>query len=285
MLAYFKIYRPLNLLFIGIAQLLVAYFLFFDAQWHDLWSSGILFLVIGTVTIAAFGYWLNDYYDYERDQLNERNRMNVRLFNPLVLIVHLLAFLFVIFYCANRLNLASVIIFISSLAILWIYNLKLKDVVLIGNVLVALLSFVSIYMLAWLYPEIDSRLLLHFAMMAGMLNFCREIIKDAEDIEGDARTGSRTLAVIYGKATSNKMVYYSVLFTISFLVISLYYQKQYFEGALLYLYWSYNLLFVVVPLYKIALDIRYIHTKQEYAEMSNLLKYVIFTGIISLFFF
>lgn len=285
MLEYFKTYRPLNLLFIGFAQILAAYFLYFDASIAELYIAGVHWLVMGTLGVASFGYWMNDYFDVERDAINQRKRFNVRALPKPVLLIHLLVFLLVVFYSANQLNVLISICFVASLLILWLYNWKLKDYAFIGNILIALLSFVSVFMLGWLFPEIDKRLLLHFAFLAGMINFCRELIKDGEDVDGDKATGAKTIPVIWGKETTNRLVYFGVLFIVSFVIISLYYQQQYFKGALMYLYWAYNIFFVIIPLYSIALNVRNLEQKSEYSKMSREFKYVLFTGILSILFF
>ena len=285
MLAYLKVYRPLNLLFIGIAQFLASYYLYFDAEFIEIWNRGVGYLLLGTLSIAAFAYWLNDFYDAERDALNGRNRLNVKSLNPLVLIIHLLSFLSLILWSANHLSLLLSMCFAIAILCLWLYNYFLKDFPLIGNVLIALLSFLSVYMVGWLFPEIDKRLLLHFGMLAAMINFCRELVKDAEDEEGDRLTGAKTIAVLWGNTVINRIVYFSILFIISFTIMSLYYQKQYFAAPLLYVYWLYYLLFVIIPLYSIALKIKFISEKQEYSDLSSQFKYILFTGILSILFF
>lgn len=285
MLSYLKIYRPLNLIFIGVAQILAAYFLYFDSTLSLVLEAGVLWLAIGTVTIAAFAYWMNDYYDFERDAINKEGRMNVRSLSKAILLIHLLSFLLIIFLAANHLNSTITICFILSLITLWLYNFLLKDYPLIGNMLIGILSFISVFMVGWLFVEIDKRLLLHYGLLAGLVNFCRELVKDAEDLEGDRATGSKTIAVIWGIETVNKIVYYSILFTISFIVISLYYQKQYYSGALLYVYWSFYLIFVVIPLYQVALDIKFVIQKSDYTKLSRKLKYILYTGILSILFF
>lgn len=285
MLAYLRIYRPLNLIFIGAAQILTAYFLYFDASIGLLYEAGLHWLVLGTTAVAAFGYWMNDYFDFERDRINNRGRFNIRSIPKPVLIIHLLVFLLAVFYSANHLNVLISLCFVGSLLVLWFYNWKLKDLAFIGNILIAVLSFLSVFMVGWLFPEIDRRLLLHYAFLAAMLNFCRELIKDAEDLDGDKATGARTIPAIWGNNTTNRIVYFSILFVVSFVIISLYYQQQYFKGVLLYVYWAYYILFVIFPLYNIALNVRTVEAKEQYSKMSRELKYVVFTGILSILFF
>ena len=111
------------------------------------------------------------------------------------------------------------------------------------------------------------------------------MVKDGEDAIGDRETGAKTVPIVFGFETLNIAAYVLILFTVSFSIISLYYQSMYFTQPLNYVYYGYYALFVLVPLYKIAVDVRYADSKEEYAKLSLWLKYVLFTGILSIVFF
>lgn len=285
MLDYLRSFRPLNLLFIGLAQGLTAFFLYFDANLQMLIERDMHWLIIGTLSVAALGYWINDLYDSERDAINRPAKRGPASYPRLFVILNLVLLVLIMLNAAWMLGLRYLLCFGGVSILLWLYNYKLKDVALLGNLIIAFLSFFSVFMVRWLFPEMDVRLLLHFSLLAGLLTLCRELVKDAEDELGDRQTGAKTVAVVMGKAMSNRLVYFLVLFIISFVVISVYYQSQYFAGSLRYLYWLYYLVFIAVPLYKVAIDIRLIQEAEDYARVSRLLKYVIFTGVLSLLFF
>ncbi len=285
MLEYIRSFRPFNLLFIGLAQVLAAYFLYFEADIQLLLDRKLHFLVLGTLSVAAFAYWVNDLYDRERDFINRPKKKGPASFNSLFVGLNLLLLILLMLNAGWILGFKFLLCFTLVSLVLWLYNYKLKDVAFLGNTIIASLAFLSVYMVRWLFPEIDIRLLLHFSLLAGLLTLCREMVKDAEDELGDRQTGSRTLAVVLGKAFSNRLVYFLVLFIISFVVISVYYQSQYFAGILRFVYWAYYLLFITVPLYKIAIEIRLTREAKDYAKVSSLLKYVLFTGVLSLLFF
>ena len=285
MLNYLRSFRPLNLFFIGLAQGLTAFFLYFDADLQMLIDRKMHWLIIGTMAVAALAYWINDLYDTDRDAINRPQKQGPANYPRIFVVLNLSLLFLVILNAGWILGLKFLLCFLGVSLLLWLYNYRLKDVALLGNLIVAFLSFFSVFMVRWLFPEMDVRLLLHFSLLAGLLTFCRELVKDAEDELGDRRTGSKTVAVVLGKAFSNRLVYFMVLFVISFVVISVYYQSQYFAGVLRYLYWAYYLLFITVPLYKIAIEIRLTREAKDYAKVSRLLKYVIFTGVLSLLFF
>ncbi|MFB1003227.1 MAG: hypothetical protein QMC70_03700, partial [Bacteroidia bacterium] len=84
---------------------------------------------------------------------------------------------------------------------------------------------------------------------------------------------------------ANITVYAINLFLIPIAVLTLYAHQSYFQGMLMYVYYIYSALFVVLPLFKVAIDVRYASEKYEYTRLSLVLKYVFFTGILSILFF
>ncbi len=285
MLKYFALYRPLNIFFIALAQLLCAYYLDPYASINQLVANGVLWIILGTLACSSFGYWLNDFLDKERDSINKVKTFDISNVPTYVIYIHL--FVLAILAAFSGLMLSSVFLYINLLTLfsLSLYSIILKNIAFLGNVLIAFLSFVSIFMLIFLFPDIDFALLFYFATLAGVLTLCRELVKDGEDVEGDKITGAKTVPVVFGTNTLNISVYVLLIFIISFSVISLYHQSVYFPTALRYVYYLYYLLFVLTPLYTIAVDVRYAQQKQEYAKLSLRLKYVIATGILSLLFF
>jgi 4-hydroxybenzoate polyprenyltransferase len=285
MIKYLRIYRPLNLLFIGIAQWLCVYRLDVYANLQSIYELGIYPLIGGTIAVAAFGYWVNDFYDIERDRINKPEKRTLWQFPKWLSWVHFVLFIGFAVSCGLLLNYFFLGLFMFCIVLLWLYSMLLKDSPGIGNALIAILSFLSIYMLKWQFVSIDPLLLIHFAALAGLLNFSREVVKDGEDIEGDKELGAKTIPIVFGKSFANKIVHFILLFTISFIAISLYYQRIYFKPPMNYLYWGYYLLFVIIPLYKLAVDVRYGEDAEDYARFSMIIKYVLYTGILSILFF
>ncbi|MBT8326080.1 MAG: UbiA family prenyltransferase [Bacteroidia bacterium] len=285
MLNYLKIYRPINILFIALAQWLSAYFLNFEASYVSIYDGGLYWLILGTAACAAFGYWINDFLDIDRDEINKSHFKAIKSLNPNLVYVHLLAFVSIATYCGNVLGTWFILLFAITIALLFLYSKWLKNIAGLGNLLIAALSFVSVYAVSVLFPEVDRLLMLHFAMLAGFLTLCRELVKDAEDVKGDSETNAKTLPIVLGLVNTNNLIYILLLFIISFLVISLYYQSRFLTSAMQFAYYGYYFLFVIVPLYKVAIDVRSAQSKQEYAFLSKILKYTLFTGVLSILFF
>lgn len=285
MLSYLNIYRPANLILIGLSQLFCGYFLDRQASITSLLENGIHWLLIGTLSCAAFGNWINDFFDQYRDSLNQKKTSYIHTLSRSLVILHFVVFVLGVIFAGYALNTWFFVLFISTIFSLLIYSWRLKDLPLIGNLVISILGFYSIYSLRFFSPSIDTYLVLHYSIFSGLLTLCREIIKDAEDVKGDRESGSKTLPILLGFKTTNMVIYGILLILISLMIISYYYQSYYFHGYLTYIFYGYCILFIIIPLYKLAVDVRYIQSKEEYSSMSQLLKYVIFTGILSILFF
>jgi 4-hydroxybenzoate polyprenyltransferase len=282
---YISIYRPINMAFIAIAQWLCAYFLNSKAQHSWITDGGIYWLMCGTAACAAFGYWVNDLLDRRRDFINGGTLSFIHRMDVTLVYIHLLIFILLALVCGNALGAWFVGLFIVTLLFLFLYSKWLKNIAVVGNVIIALLSFYSILSVYVLFRDIEPLLIIYFAMLAAGITLCREIIKDAEDIDGDRETGAKTLPIVGGLNTANITVYAIILFLIPIAVVTLYAQQSYFQGMLIYVYYTYCVLFIVMPLFKVAIDVRYASAKYEYTWLSLVLKYVFFTGILSILFF
>lgn len=285
MSSYLKIYRPLNLFFVGLSQILCAYFLDRYASFTSVIENGLFWLILGTVSCASFGYWINDYYDQKRDIINKKKPSHIKYYSRLTINIHLISFVLVALTSGYLIGIWFLSLFSFTLLLLYLYSWRLKDLPVIGNLIISMLSFYSIYSITMLSSSVDVFLIVHFSVFSGLITFCREIIKDAEDFEGDREFGSRTLPIKFGKKAANNLVYVLLLFLISSLIFSYYYQSQYFQGRHEYTFYTYCSLFIVIPLYKAAIDIRHAINQSDYTSLSQLMKYVIFTGILSILFF
>lgn len=283
---YLKIYRPLNLLFIALAQCFAGYYLNFSAHLGLLIEEGVFWFILATASTAAYGYWVNDLMDRKRDELNGKSLKFIHVMNRYSVYAHLLLFLLLALYSANQVDDIRIrLLVVASLFILSIYSLFLKNIAGIGNVLIGVLCFFSIYAIRWIFEEVDPLLIIHFATLAGTVTLARELVKDAEDAEGDRETKGRTVPILFGLKATNSMVYGVLLFAISFAIVSLYYQRTFLFDSLKYVYYAYYLIFVLYPLYRVAIDVRFATQKEDYNRLSLFLKYALFTGVLSMMFY
>ncbi len=169
----------------------------------------IILLIIITMTIAASGYVINDYYDARIDSINRPQRWiagnawSIRtVLNIYTVLVGSGALLSI--FLAYRLSL-FIYLFIYPVAIagLWFYSYALKCRPVTGNIWVALFcgGVVSIIALPDLLhdnSEVISIQLWYYSLFAFISTWYREAIKDLEDMAGDHREGCSTFPVRFG---------------------------------------------------------------------------------------
>jgi 4-hydroxybenzoate polyprenyltransferase len=182
-------------------------------------------------------------------------------------------------------------IFIVVAATLYLYATSLKQMLVVGNILVALLLSFSVIIIGIfdLFPatyEGNQRematvfsILTDYAIFAFIINLLREMVKDIEDVDGDYNSGMNTLPIALGVSRTAK-----VIFTLSFLpiVILLYYVNAYFVANNLWILSGYALLFLVGPLLYFTIKMYSAKKKKEFAHLSLVLKLVLLFGILSI---
>ncbi len=254
-------------------------------------------LVLSTVLIAAAGYVINNILDQQTDWNNKPQDVIVgktisetKAYNIYIGLNS--TGVAIGFYLANVIdkpNFAALFIVIA--ATLYIYATSLKQLALVGNIIVALLLSVSVLIIGIfdLYPVITKEnqqilgslfsILLDYAIFAFMINFIREIVKDLEDINGDYNQGMKTLPIVLGiKRTSN------IVFILSFLPITaiVYYIKTYLVAYNLFPTIFYTLVFILAPLFFFVVKIWTAKTQKDFKQLSTLLKWILFFGIFSI---
>lgn len=160
----------------------------------------ILSLIIPIlIEMAAFS--LNDYLDIETDKINNRMGPLVRgtISPKFALYFSFTGFILatVLAFFINPVVFIVVLLF-NILAIL--YNWKLKDMPLVGNIFIGLSMAIpfllgNLVVYPWLLP-----VPVILAILAFVAGVAREIIKSAEDMKGDVKARrSKTLPVVIGE--------------------------------------------------------------------------------------
>ena len=254
-----------------------------------------LLLVLSTICISAGGYVINNIEDQDSDLVNKPKDVVVgvsisensayNLYIALTLIGVSIGF-----YLSNViLRPGFLLVFILPAALLYIYATSLKQIMIVGNIVVALLLSISIIIIGLfvIFPatDFDNRdqmrmvfsVLVDYAIIAFIINFLREIIKDLEDIIGDSQQGMKTLPVVFGKLKTSKLVF-ALSFVPIFLI--LYYVYQY----LFHLQYAtvYILISIVGPLLYFTIKIWVATTTKDYHHLSQILKWIVFFGTISI---
>lgn len=294
---FLKLIRFQNLLMIALMQLIFKYG-FLDLQDISLalndWQY--LLLVLTTVFLAGAGYLINNIFDKETDFINKPDDVVVGKYISEDKAFNLYIALNIIgvgigFYLANVIEKpAFALVFILISAVLYLYASSLKQSLLIGNIIVAILTSFTVIIIGIfnLYPLITPenqaylglifKVLLDYAIFAFIINFIREIVKDLEDVNGDYNQGMNTLPIALGVTRTARLV-----FLISFIpiVILLYYINEYYFVNELYIATIYCLLLIVAPLVYFTVKSASAKNKQDFYHLSLVLKFVLFFGILS----
>ena len=296
-MSFLNLIRYKNLLMLAFMQLIFRYG-FLKLQKIDLalsdWQYGLL--VLSTVLIAAAGYVINDIFDQETDRNNKPTKVIVgksisenKAYNIYAILN--VSGVAIGFYLSNvimRPNFAAIFILIA--ATLYIYATSLKQMLLIGNIVVALLLALSVIIIGVfdIFPATHSgnqelmaslfSILLDYAIFAFMINFLREIVKDLEDFDGDYKQGMKTLAIYLGINKTSKLV--CALSIIPILCL-LNYMNTYLITNNLIVAVIYGLLFILGPMLYFSIKIATAQSKTEFIHLSKVLKWILFFGIVS----
>jgi 4-hydroxybenzoate polyprenyltransferase len=276
---------------------LIFRYVFFQSQDIPLaladWQYGLF--VLSTVLIAAGGYVINNIFDQHTDTINKPNTVVIgksisetQGYN--IYIALTATGVSIGFYLSNVIAKPGfATIFILIAATLYLYATSLKQMMLIGNIMVALLLSFSVVIIGIfdLFPTIHEgnqqqmanlfSILLDYTIFAFMINLLREIVKDIEDVDGDYNMGMNTLPIAIGKSRTAKIV-----FVLSFipLLLILHYIYNYLFGLLFVT--LYLLFFVVAPLLYFTIKIGAATSKKEFHNLSLLLKWILLFGILSI---
>lgn len=295
---YLKLIRYQNLLMLALMQLIFRYgFLELQNIPLALADWQYIILVIATVCIAAGGYIINNIFDVETDTENKPENVIVGKFISETKAYNLYIGFTVIgvamgFYLANVINKPSFAsIFIVIAATLYFYATSLKQSLLIGNFIVALLLSFSVIIIGIfdLFPITNEEnrpvmgllfgILLDYAIFAFIINFIREIVKDLQDVEGDSNQKMSTLPIVLGVKKTTKLVF--GLSIIPVILILNYINTNLFSSGLIY-GTLYGLVFTLAPLLYFAIKIWSAKTTQDFHHLSTVLKWILFFGILSI---
>ncbi len=299
---WLRLIRWNNLLIIFLTQLLVWWCVLLPESPVVLTPLNFLLLSFSTVLIAAAGYIINDYFDIKIDAINKPDKVVLEKSIPRKQAIIAHAVLNIIaFLLAGRVALAAhhpqwLLVQIGSTVMLWFYSTDFKRQYATGNIVISLLTALTVLTLLIYEPVIRGRneaqqlytgtilskpgwVLLIYAYFAFMLTWMREIVKDMEDIRGDEEEGCKTMPVIKG-------LKYSSHFTavLGFLVIL----PLAAAAFLLFLHhetWlpSYIIALLILPITAWSIFLFSNITALHYHKASNWLKVIMLLGIFSLF--
>ncbi|MFY7988885.1 MAG: geranylgeranylglycerol-phosphate geranylgeranyltransferase [Flavobacterium sp.] len=293
---YLKLIRYQNLLMLAFMQL-VFRFLFLKQSniYLALTDFNYILLVIATVCIAAGGYVINNIMDQDTDEIAKPQNRVVGVSISEAVAYNWYIGLTIVgvgigFYLSNVIykpTFASMFILVATL--LYVYATNLKQIPVLGNVVVALLISISIIIIALfdIFPATDEvnrivmgeifGILIDYAIFAFIINLIRELVKDMEDMDGDYQAGINTLPIAIGVSKTKIII---VIVTIVAIALLAYYVKvNLFE--LDYVVY-YTIILIVGPLIYFGVKLLNAKEKKEFHHLSLVLKLVMFFGILSI---
>lgn len=297
--AVFRMIRLSNLLIVAVSQVLVRQCLIVPLlkQVHmepQLPPGSFAFLVLATVFITAGGYAINDYFDRKIDRVNKPETQIVgALIYPRHAMAYHLAFTILgvilgtwVALKAGELYLSLVFFIVSGL--LWFYSTSYKHELLFGNVVVALLtSLVPFIVLLFELPllarnyganinfilPVLMKWVLGFSLFAFLVNLIREIVKDAEDFEGDQAYGKKTIPVAWGLGAARLISLALIALTVALFVFAWIKFVPDFTSL------TYFVIFIIMPLVVTGILLFRGTGTQTYHKASLWLKLIMLTGL------
>jgi 4-hydroxybenzoate polyprenyltransferase len=301
--AFLRLVRWQNLIIIAVTQYLVRYCILAPIlKFGDLslQLNGFCFflLVLSTVLIAAAGYVINDYFDRKTDLVNKPDavivgkKIKIRYAMALHIIFNIVG-IGTGFYLSIRIGEPLLgLIFVTVSGLLWFYSTTYKRQLLIGNIIVALLTaLVPLIVFLFEYPLLKSSYnglftvfgsiikyltawILGYSGFAFLLTLAREIIKDAEDFEGDHAYGNQTIPIVVGTTYTKGIIVILLIITL----ITVFY--IYFT----YLTNRFTLYFIcimlVIPLIYDVYKVIRADTKKDYNVASLITKIIMINGLL-----
>jgi len=306
--AFLKLIRLPNLFFIVLTQFLFYYCILVPV----LRSVGavakidrlqFILLSLASVLIAAAGYIINDYFDVNIDQVNKpkKNVVDIIVSRRWAILWHFVLSgigILLSLYISWKTGLWYIVLANFGCALLLFgYSISLKQKLLSGNVLISVLTSWVILILClsefhlsqtetldnnWLVAQNKiMRLGFLYAGFAFILTLIREAIKDMEDMEGDARYGSKTMPIVWGvPATKVYVAVWMIVLLALLIAIQVYIIRFHWWWPILYC-----TILIILPLAYTFLKLFRAITAKQFHYLSSITKTVMLTGILSMGFF
>jgi geranylgeranylglycerol-phosphate geranylgeranyltransferase len=225
---FITITRPINSFVAGLAAI-VAYLIDTGTVIPE---SLLLFFIVALITAA--GNVINDFFDAEIDAINrpdrpipsgEVSRGAARGFAITLFLAGILVSFFT--------NSLCIIIAIFNTLLLVAYASKLKRTPFIGNIVVAYLS-ASIFLFGGALNGLDGLVrIIPIAAITFFAMLSRELLKDAEDIEGDRAGGADTVPIRIGIKKTTEFALITTVFAVAASFIPYFWWGVWYLGGII----------------------------------------------------
>jgi 4-hydroxybenzoate polyprenyltransferase len=307
--AFFKLIRWPNLVFIALTQCLFYFQIgntFATNDFEFIFSAvqlPFILLVIASLLIAAGGYIINDYFDLHIDGVNKPKSLVIDkiikrrwgiFWHLFFSIAGIICSAFVSYFTHQWL---IVIINSFTVLLLWFYSTHFKKKLLLGNVVVSFLTaWVILVIYLFCIPpfkmgqfstqnnEINLSKFYKFTVVyagfAFIISLIREVVKDLEDMQGDAQFGCRTMPIVWGVPATKVFAGVWIVVAIMGLLIIQGYSYQLGNPLIAGL----SFLLISLPLLIVLKKLKEAKHPNQYHKISSLLKLIMLAGILSMVF-
>lgn len=305
--SFFRLVRWPNLLFIILSQALFYYAVILPVLPNSyylypqkLTLPVLVLLIAASVFIAAAGYIINDYFDINIDRVNKPDKMIVEktIKRRWAIILHIVfTFVGIGLSLVVALKTSLVIVFanIGCALLLWVYSTTFKKKLLTGNIIISALTAWVLIVLYFAVNTVYLGLLRQpveiltamntifkyavlYAGFAFIISLVREVVKDIEDMEGDAKYGCKTMPIVWGIPASKVFVAVWLVVLAGAISVIIIYMLQ--KGW--WLFALYNLFFLIIPIIYTLRQFYKAQTSMDYHRISTNIKLIMFTGILSM---
>ncbi len=186
---YFQLIRIKNCIMAGLAGV-VGYLIA-----NNTLGFNIIYVFLVIFFICGFGNIINDIFDIEIDKINKPNRPlpsgKIKIKEAKILAI---IFLLLGLVISLLINIYAFLLAIINSLLLYLYAKKFKKYKPVGNIIVSYLTG-SVFLFGGLTGKIERVIILF--LCAFLATWCREIVKDYEDIEGDKKNNVITLPILF----------------------------------------------------------------------------------------
>jgi len=261
-------------------------------------------LVFSTLLIAAAGYIINDYFDTQADLINKPARVvvGVQISRRVAMILHAVLNILGVsigVYLAFYIHLPALsLVFVIATGMLWFYSTNYKRQFLVGNLSVAFLTglvplMVVLFEIPLLNETYGQQMIRNaanfdyifawvsaFGFFAFLTTLIREVIKDAEDFEGDMAYGMKTVPIVLGSFWTKFFLVVLITGAIFMLVYLLLKYIVFSVEPIDYVSLVYFGLCLILPLIALAIQVLLARDKRGFSRASLLIKIIMLAGIL-----
>lgn len=278
---YWKLIRPVNLILTILTQVLFIISASrinhsaLNIDFSNIRTRESIFTLFACIFVAAGGYIINDIFDIETDQINKPEKLilskhislkSARIFYAILTTIGIGSGFLV--------GLGMGILCLVLAVLLYFYSSDLKGEMLQGNLLIAMMAGMVVYVSSRGVYNVSNTYFAEYASIAFFITMVREIIKDIEDIEGDKAHDYETYPVVKGIQKSKNL-------SLVFLVITLGIITLLYIQAANILFTLFMSIFIIPALIYVAYLIFKAKEKSEFRKISNWLKTTMFLGLFS----